>query len=478
MIRSQASRMCRGAVATAIAVATCLACPSLSVAAHAGRTYAAKQVAACGPTFTDQLSETPWPLQRLKPEAAWPLSRGQGVVVAVIDSGVSTTHDKLAGQVLKGADFVDPAGLGDCDNAGHGTLVAGVIAGKDSPESPFHGVAPAAKILPVKVLPDTKKSNDPALPKRIADAIVWAVNHSATVINLSLTTADTPELAAAVQYAASKEIVLVAAAGNEGDTPRAGLKVYPAAYDNVIAVAGVDQNGAHVSASNAGDYVDVAAPGLGVAGPSTQGNGYALDPKGGTSFAAAYVSGVAALIRAREKLSARDVARRLTMTADAPAEGSNEQVGAGVVNPYRAVASILDTVDTNVPKITGKAPALTPPDGWNERLRTIAITAALLGALVAFLLQVVLPLVRRVLRAASTSSPAAKPKRGAARSARASARAAPSPRAVPSARTTPEPELGPVTITAPTVQRTSVSSEVPSQLTHAGRKSGAFRTGP
>jgi type VII secretion-associated serine protease mycosin len=486
MIRSQASRM--GGGAAAIAVAACLACPSLSVAAYAGPANAAKQVVPCGPTFTDQLSETPWPMKRLRPEAAWPLSRGQGVTVAVIDSGVSTTHNKLTGQVLKGADFVDQGGLGDCDNAGHGTLVAGIIAGKDSPESPFHGIAPGAKILPIKVLPDTKKSDDPTLPKRIADAIVWAVGHNATVINLSLTTADTPELAAAVQFAASKKIVLVAASGNEGDSPRAGLKVYPAAYDDVIAVAGIDENGAHVSASSAGDYVDVAAPGLGVPGPSTQGNGYALDPKGGTSFAAAFVSGVAALVRARDpKLSAKEVARRLTMTADPPPDGHNPQVGAGVVNPYRAVASILDNVDTNVPRITGQAPALTPPDGWSERLQTIAITAALVGGLVAFLLQVVWPLVRRALRAASTSSPAATPQRGAAPSASSapstsaapsapsaraapSAPAAPSARAAPSVQAAPEPELGSVTISAPVVHRPGASGEVPGQLTHAGRR--------
>ena len=208
----------------AVVCALGLTSPPPAAAAPAAPAPSTWQAAACGRTFTDQLSATPWPLQRLRPEAAWPLSRGQGVTVAVIDSGVSRTHVKLAGQVLDGNDFVDPGGPGDCDNDGHGTLVAGLIAGRDTPESPFHGVAPDARILPVKVLPDSRPVNNPDMSQRIADAIVWSVEHGASIINLSLTTPDTPDLVNAVKYAASEDVLLVAAAGNNGGSARAGRR--------------------------------------------------------------------------------------------------------------------------------------------------------------------------------------------------------------------------------------------------------------
>jgi len=402
--------------------------------------------AACGPTFRDQLQDTPWPLKRLQPEMAWPLGRGQGVLVAVIDSGVSTTHRKLASQVVKGIDYVTPnQSTGDCDLDGHGTLVASIIAGADSPESPFHGIAPGARILPIRVLPNRNATKDPSLSKRIADGINYAVEQHAKIINLSLYTPDTPELQTAVKNARDNNVVLVAASGNDGKTFAPGdVPTYPAAYDDVIAVAGVDHAGEHVKTSNAGAYVDLAGPGEYIEGPAPQGNGYAVDKEGGTSFAAAYVSGLAAIIRSiSPDLSATEVKRRMMNTADAPPEGRNALVGAGVINPYRAVGTIFENRDTVPAIITEPLPSLAPADPAAARLRVIAISAGLASLLFAFVFVGVVPFVRRRLRPAMAVAPT-----GAERSHRM---------VDPAVRSESDPEVSvePVVITSPSVRRIS-----------------------
>jgi type VII secretion-associated serine protease mycosin len=222
---------------------------------------------------------------------------------------------------------------------GHGTMIAGIIAGTTSRESGFHGIAPSARIMPIRVLTSRDRSFDEEIPKRIAQAIRLAVDNGAKVINLSLTTAPIPELEEAVKYALDNDVVLVAAAGNEGEN-NPDAKTFPAAYDGVLAVAGVDENGDHVPTSSPGDYVDVAAPGLQIEGPAPQGGGYLVEPDGGTSFAAGYVSGVAALVRStRSNLTAEQVVEQIIRTADRPAHGRDNKVGAGVVNPYWAVVA-------------------------------------------------------------------------------------------------------------------------------------------
>jgi membrane-anchored mycosin MYCP len=344
---------------------------------------ASAQVRECGPSITTPLPDQPWPLRRLRPDVVWPLTRGAGIVVAVIDSGVSDIHPALAGQVLSGHDLVNPSDVGHCDNVGHGTIIAGIIAGRALPSSGFHGIAPDAKILPIRVLATAERSFDEADPSRIASAIRLATDSGAKVINLSLTTVPVPELESAVAYAVARDVVLVAAAGNDGGT-QSGEPSYPAAYDGVIAVAGVDEAGNHVSTSTTGDYVDVAAPGAQIAGPAPQGGGYAFLPEGGTSFATAYVSGVAALVRAyRPELKAADVANRIIRTADRPADGWDRNVGAGVVNPYWAVVSVPDDEDEPAPPGQVALPLLKP-----DPLATVRVAAgwATLIAVVVFAL--------------------------------------------------------------------------------------------
>ncbi|MEV4495814.1 type VII secretion-associated serine protease mycosin [Micromonospora arborensis] len=347
----------------------------------------------CGPTGEEGLSAMPWGLRRLEPSSAWPLTRGAGVTVAVIDSGVSATHPLLSGQVLEGRDFNDlPDNQGQCDMVGHGTMIAGIIAGREGTGVPFSGVAPGARILPIRVLPSLKDTTDLRLPVEIAAAIDWAVEQGADVINLSLTTIPLPELTAAVDRALSKGVVLVAAAGNrtEDQQNRPG---YPAAYPGVIAVGGVDEQGGHVGSSISGDYVDIAAPGLNIIGPAPQGSGYRAEPTGGTSFAAAYVSGVAALVRAAyPNLDPQQVAERMERTADNPPEGHNADIGYGVVNPYRAVSSLLGT-RKNQPVAAIAAPVVRDdPLGWQ---RPASIWAAAVGGLLTVLLLIARPIVAR-----------------------------------------------------------------------------------
>jgi type VII secretion-associated serine protease mycosin len=302
--------------------------------------------AGCGPNFSSPLTDQPWPLKRLRPDLVWPITQGNDIVVAVIDSGVSNTHPALAGQVLPGLDLIAGNGPGTCDDVGHGTIIAGIIAAKPLANSAYYGMAPGAKILPLKVLDSADRSFDQQLPSRIARAIRVAVQMGASVINLSLTTVPIPDLADAVKFAISHNVIVVAAAGNDGGTQQSGQLEYPAAYPGVIAVAGVNQAGDHVQSSSSGSFVDVAAPGEHIEGPSPQGGGYVLEAAGGTSFAAAYVSGLAALVRyGRPDLSATEVAERIIRTADRPAGGWDSDVGNGVINPYWAVMSAAATED-------------------------------------------------------------------------------------------------------------------------------------
>ena len=279
----------------------------------------------------------PWAQQALRFSAVWNRSRGSGVTVAIVDSGVDA-NPQFGGRVIPGPDLVAGTKPGippGADCVGHGTAVASIIAAAPVPGVSFTGVAPAARILSVKI------SGTDTFPTSVApQGIMDAVQFGADVINLSLATPDdVPALRNAVEYALSHNVVVVAAAGN--DLPQGGTgPFYPAAYPGVLAVGAVGPGGALAAFSDRHTPVAVTAPGVNVtsAYPGTFPDAYA-PVQNGTSFAAAFVSGVVALVRsAHPGLSAAQVVSRIEATARGAA---GPGTGHGMVDPVRAVTAVL-----------------------------------------------------------------------------------------------------------------------------------------
>ncbi|CAM5552331.1 Type VII secretion-associated serine protease mycosin OS=Streptomyces alboniger OX=132473 GN=mycP PE=3 SV=1 [Streptomyces alboniger] len=288
-----------------------------------------------------------WALDALRTGQVWQTTKGGGVTVAVLDTGIDDQHPDLAGNVLEGKDMVGfGASRGDRPWARHGTAMAGIIAGHGHGEDRGDGVvgiAPEAKILPVRVI---LEDGDPARKKArntrgnaLADGIRWAADHGADVINLSLgddskSAHPEPSEDAAVQYALKKGIAVVASAGNAGE--RGDHVSYPAAYPGVIAATAVDENGARASFSTRRWYATVAAPGddIVIADPDRK-----YYEGWGTSAAAAFVSGTVALIRAEyPDLAPAQIKRLIEDTArDAPAGGRDDSRGFGLIDPAAAL---------------------------------------------------------------------------------------------------------------------------------------------
>jgi hypothetical protein len=274
---------------------------------------------------------------------------GSGSLVAVIDSGVDRTGTDLngPGQVLDGCDWVTSPtnvcrGTGVLDENGHGTHVAGIIAAQNDGEG-ITGVAPEAKILPLRVL----DANGSGYLSDISAAVDYAVSNNADVINMSLGgTANYYLIEEAINRAVAAGVVVVAAAGNSGPTNT--LPSYPAAYDSVIAVAATDSNGNVASYSNQGTYLDIAAPGSGII--STYRGGYAS--LSGTSMASPHIAGVVAMML-QAGIPAANIKSQLQSTADntSPRDNPN-RYGAGLVNPYGALGCTNNTCTAPSPEPT------------------------------------------------------------------------------------------------------------------------------
>lgn len=298
-----------------------------------------------------QIQGRPWALQRLVFDQLWQDTKGKGVRVAVIDTGVDAVNPQLKDAVDRsaGADLLpapkDGAGASDgskskdaadgtTDVVGHGTKVAGIIAARPRAGTGFVGLAPEATIIPIRQN-DDKGSGTAA---SMAAAIRHAIKKHARVINISQDTtkplrADS-DLALAVREALKNDIVVVASAGNDGLSAQV-KETYPAAYPGVLAVAASDRNDERAPFSQTGDFVGVAAPGVDMVSTVPKG-GQCVD--NGTSFSAPYVAGVAALIRAKHpRWTQAQVVAQIEQTAERAVNGRDDFIGWGVVDPVRAL---------------------------------------------------------------------------------------------------------------------------------------------
>ncbi|WP_411106414.1 type VII secretion-associated serine protease mycosin [Streptomyces sp. cmx-4-9] len=322
--------------------------------------------AAAPPAAADTIRDRQWGLLALRAEEAWGTTRGDGVTVAVLDTGVDATHPDLAGQVLEGTDLIGSgAGRGDRAWARHGTAMASIIAGHGHGPDRGQGVlglAPQAKILPVRVILEEGDPGRAAARENkggaLAEGIRWAADHGADVINLSLgDDSDSAHHEAgedeAVQYALGKGVVVVASAGNGGET--GDHTSYPAAYPGVIAVAAVDRSGRKAPFSTRNWYATVSAPGVDVVIADPDRSYY---EGWGTSAAAAFVSGAVALVKAAHPdLSPAQVKKLLEDTAaDRPAGGRDDSRGHGLVDP----AAALQVAEGVRPEAPVPAPAAAP----------------------------------------------------------------------------------------------------------------------
>jgi type VII secretion-associated serine protease mycosin len=296
-----------------------------------------------------------WVLNMLNVPAAWQVTQGGGVTVAVIDSGVYGSVSDLAGSVTEGPDYTGIDTPPSNPNWGvHGSWMASLIAGHGhgpGGEDGVIGVAPASKILSIRVIPDRADPHysryaheqEPNIQDSLARGIEYAVQHGAEVISMSIGySAPNGAVKQALQEAFSRGVVVVASAGNSGapdgtsDAGQAPVS-FPAEYPGVISVGAVKEDGAVAGFSSDNLSVRVAAPGVAVPAQGRDGQYWWVS---GTSPACALVAGVAALIRSRyPDLAPNLVASALTSTTtDRPRSGYDSQVGFGIVDAAAALA--------------------------------------------------------------------------------------------------------------------------------------------
>jgi type VII secretion-associated serine protease mycosin len=271
-------------------------------------------------------------------KAVWSESQGQGVTVAVVDTGVDANHPDLVGRVLKGKDVTGNGENAHDDTDGHGTGMASLIAGQGHGENNSSGViglAPKAKILPIKAAHANDFNDD-----EWAKGIRYAVDQGADVINLSFTdslASPGSEGAKAIQYAQQHDVVVVAGTGNDGvaELP------YPAKLPGVVTVGAIGESLKVWENSNYGEGVTLTAPGVNIveADPS-QSSGYSEGT--GTSDSTAFVSAAAALVRAKyPDLTAGQVINRLIKSATFlnhdVKKAPDEEYGYGIIRPYKAL---------------------------------------------------------------------------------------------------------------------------------------------
>lgn len=363
------------------------------------------------PARAETVREQQWWLGALGMAKAQQVAKGDGVVVAVIDTGVDGTQPDLAGALLAGTGTNGVASQKGWDDPdGHGTQMASVLAGRGG-DGPNHvlGIAPKVKVLPVAIPIGNRAAGDS--PGTLAEPIRYAADHGAKIINMSFTLTDDelkqPEIDA-IAYARSKGAILVAAGGNR---PQGDSHVpLPARYPGVVTVAGTTRAGGPWDGSIADPTVDIAAPAqdiIGAAPKSRYPSGFAVGS--GTSGAAAIVSGVLALIWSKyPALDAANVLNRLFSTArDKGTGGRDDAFGHGLIDPYAALTATVPPVTADpLGPITAPAASQSPPAGsaaappgdpgvWGAReTRAVIVGGVSVAVALLLVLGIGLPLLR------------------------------------------------------------------------------------
>ncbi len=289
-------------------------------------------------TVSDPYYSNSWALPKIQAPSSWDSVNGSGVIIAILDTGVDSTHPDLAPNMVPGWNMYDNnADTSDID--GHGTIVSGAAAAAANNGNGSSGVAWGAKIMPVRIsAPDSTV----AYWSTVADGINWAADHGARVASISYSgVSSSSTVQSAAQYMRSKGGVVMASAGNTG-----GLVSY-AASDSILVAAATDNNDQRASWSSYGSYVDISAPGVSIY-TTLRGGGYGT--ASGTSLSCPITAATAALmISANNNLSPTDIDQILKSTAlDLGAAGYDIYYGAGRVDAAKAVAAAQSTIKTNL----------------------------------------------------------------------------------------------------------------------------------
>lgn len=288
------------------------------------------------------LNNLQWGMYKVKAagsaDSAWNYSKGDGVKVAILDTGIDQDHEDLAGKVADNKNCTDSPTVDDL--YGHGTHVAGIAAAATNNSLGVAGLGYNATLMNVKVLDDSGSG----YYSWVANCIIWAADNGARVINMSLGgPSKSKTLENAVNYAWNKGVVIAAAAGNSGNTS----PTYPAYYTRVIAVAATDNNDNKASWSSYGRWVDVAAPGVSIYStfPNhryTINKSLNYDYASGTSMATPHVAGLAALVWATSYgTSNTNVRKQIENTAD-KISGTGKYWAYGRINALAAVTGIVN----------------------------------------------------------------------------------------------------------------------------------------
>lgn len=301
----------------------------------------------------DGIRAEQWHLRALRVAEAHRITDGKGTVVAVVDTGVDP-HPDLKANLLPGTEVIPgKKGNGQLDLHGHGTSMAGLIAAQGAADrNGALGIAPAAKILPVKF----QNAFDPNSGGTIAAGVQWAAAHGADVINISAATAPSLALQRAVKAAATADAVVVAATGNVRQDV---VAAYPAAMPGVLSVGASNRSGKHAEFSVPGPNVQICAPGVDMLSTRLSGKYFV---GWGTSESTAIVSGAAALVRAKyPNLSAQQVIHRLTATAtDIGKPGRDDECGFGVLNVVKALTADVPLPANSDPGTGSAGPTAAP----------------------------------------------------------------------------------------------------------------------